>query len=132
MTSKEFFTTRKILGRTQKQMAELLGTSVKTVSSYEQGFRNIPVYVERQIYFFISRMKDINLKLKACWEVKQCSSEAREKCPSREFDLGKMCWFISGTFCEKCRYESASEKLSVCRKCEAFRPIAELMEKYEE
>lgn len=128
MTNKEFTFARKILKRTQKQMAELLGTSKKTISSYEQGYRNIPIYVERQIYFLISRRKNIASKIKACWEVKHCDEKIRAKCPAMEFNLGHMCWFISGTFCNQCRTDSPVEKLSICRGCEAFRPIAELLE----
>ena len=51
MDSKEFCYIRKKLNKTQKQMAQLLGTSVKAVHSYEQGWRKVPAYVERQIFF---------------------------------------------------------------------------------
>jgi hypothetical protein len=132
MTNKEFACARKILGRTQKQMAELLGTSKKTVSSYEQGWRSVPVYVERQIYFFISRIKGINGRLKACWDVKKCSEEVKHKCPAWEFNVGKLCWFISGTFCAKCLQDSPKEKLEMCRNCDAFSPISRLMATYME
>jgi hypothetical protein len=36
------------LGKTQKQMARLLGISIRTIQSYEQGLRKIPVHTERQ------------------------------------------------------------------------------------
>ncbi len=132
MTNKEFARARKILGRTQKQMAELLGTSQKTISSYEQGWRTVPVYVERQIYFFISRMKGINGHLKPCWDVKKCSEEVKYRCPAWEFNVGKLCWFISGTFCEKCLPNSPREKIEMCMNCEAFEPIARIMAASEE
>ena len=50
MEKKIFTQMRKHLGKTQKELAELLGVSVKSVSSYEQGWRNIPPHVERQLY----------------------------------------------------------------------------------
>jgi hypothetical protein len=36
-------------------MAQLLGTSIKAIHSYEQGWRTIPVHVERQLYFLLTR-----------------------------------------------------------------------------
>lgn len=51
MDRKEFCHIRQKLNKTQKQMAQLLGTSVKAVHSYEQGWRKVPAYVERQIFF---------------------------------------------------------------------------------
>jgi len=36
------------LGKTQWQMAQLLGAFLKALESFEQGWRNIPVHIERQ------------------------------------------------------------------------------------
>ena len=52
MDSKEFSRFRKRLNKTQKQMAQLLGVSIKAVHSYEQGWRSVPAHVERQMFFF--------------------------------------------------------------------------------
>ena len=52
MDDKEFLRARKILEKTQKELAELLGSSIKAVHSYEQGWRTVPAHVERQIFFF--------------------------------------------------------------------------------
>jgi DNA-binding XRE family transcriptional regulator len=54
MDKKEFSYYRKKLQKTQKEMAQLLGTSLKAVESYEQGWRSIPVPVERQVLFFLA------------------------------------------------------------------------------
>jgi len=35
----------------QNQMTQLLGTYLKTIQSFEQVWRNIPVHIERQILF---------------------------------------------------------------------------------
>ena len=51
MDSSEFLKARKVLDKTQKQLAELLGISIKAVHSYEQGWRKIPSHVERQVFF---------------------------------------------------------------------------------
>ena len=51
MNKKEFSQIRRNLGKTQKQMAQLLGTSLKAIQSFEQGWREIPLPVERQALF---------------------------------------------------------------------------------
>ena len=45
MDSKEFKKLRKKLNKTQKEIAQLLGLSVKAVHSYEQVWRNISPHV---------------------------------------------------------------------------------------
>jgi len=55
MENSDFLDIRKRLGKTQKELAALLGTSLKAVSSYEQGWRGIPTHVERQILFLLSQ-----------------------------------------------------------------------------
>ena len=114
---KEFAMARKRLGKTQKQMANLLGTSVKTVSSYEQGWRTVPVHVERQIYFLISSKRGIAENVDPCWVVKNCPEERRKCCPAWEFNAGKLCWFISGTICECNERKNWTEKMKICKNC---------------
>jgi DNA-binding XRE family transcriptional regulator len=41
MDKKRFAKIRVYLGKTQKQMAQLMGTSAKAIESFEQGWRNI-------------------------------------------------------------------------------------------
>jgi predicted transcriptional regulator len=47
----EFVAARTRLDKTQKEMSQLLGVSVKAIYSYEQGWRSIPTHVERQMFF---------------------------------------------------------------------------------
>ena len=54
MTSREFAGFRKKIGKSQRDMARLLGLSIKAVHSYEQGWRKIPGSVERQVFFLYS------------------------------------------------------------------------------
>ena len=120
MDSKEFIHLRKSLNKTQKQMAQLLGTSIKAIHSYEQAWRSVPAYVERQMYFLVSRM-DKNCKdRKPCWLIKKCSPEQRRQCPAWEFKAGNLCWFINGTVCEGSAQKSWKEKIEICRSCEVF------------
>ena len=53
MDKKEFSQIRHHLGKTQRQMAQLLGTSPKAIQSFEQGWRNVPVHIERQALFLM-------------------------------------------------------------------------------
>ena len=70
MDKQEFKYFRKRLNKTQKQIAQLLGTSIKAIHSYEQGWRSVPVAVERQIYFLISRTKKDKTRTRNCWVIK--------------------------------------------------------------
>jgi hypothetical protein len=120
MDNKEFSYIRKKLNKTQKQMAQLLGTSVKAVHSYEQGWRTVPPYVERQIFFLISRMRGGKKAQKPCWIIKRCPNEIKKQCPAWEFKAGRLCWFINGTICEGNVHKNWKEKMEICRKCEVL------------
>ena len=120
MDSEMFLQARKKLGKTQKQLAELLGTSLKAVHSYEQGWRSVPAHAERQLFFLISRMRGHNKGLKPCWVIKKCPSERKTLCPAWEFQAGGLCWFINGTICEGTVQKNWQEKMKICRSCEVL------------
>ena len=117
MDSSEFSSMRKRLNKTQKQLAQLLGTSIKAVHSYEQGWRSIPVHSERQLLFLVARKRTSQQDLRPCWEVMGCPSERMEKCPAWEFQVGTLCWFINGTICSGYVHSGWREKMQVCRNC---------------
>ncbi len=123
MTSKEFISFRKQLKKTQKEMAQLLGVSVKAVHSYEQGWRSVPAYVERQMLFLATRNHGSKEKQKQCWVIKKCPAERKKQCPAWEFHAGDLCWFINGTICKGTVYKDWSEKIKVCKSCEAFAAV---------
>ncbi len=120
MEKEEFVRIRKYMGKTQKQMSQLLGTSLRAVKSFEQGWRKVPVYVERQVFFLISLKKASNKKNKPCWTIRKCPLKTKEKCPSWEFRAGHVCWFINGTLCHGDVQKDWHEKMKLCRKCEVF------------
>jgi DNA-binding XRE family transcriptional regulator len=123
MNKDEFKKYRKRLDKTQKQMAELLGTSLKAVHSYEQGWRRVPTHVERQIFFLISRLEQKGKKQTPCWRVKKCPPEQKKACPAWEFSSGDLCWFINGTICDGMSQKDWKEKMKICRSCEVFSSI---------
>ncbi len=66
MKKSEFSTIRRYLGKTQSEMAQLLGVSSKAIQSFEQGWRNIPVHAERQALFLLA-LKKLRKKDRLCW-----------------------------------------------------------------
>jgi len=117
----EFTTIRKRLSKTQRELAELLGSSLKAVSSYEQGWRTIPGHVERQLLFLFS--KKIQLEDQNCWDILECPTEKKENCPAWEFHAGNLCWFINGTICDLRSKKNWKEKIVHCRKCKVLKRL---------
>lgn len=117
MDGKEFLRFRTKLNKTQQQMAQLLGASVKAVRSYEQGWRSVPTHVERQILFLVSSKRAATALDGPCWEIKECPVERRCKCPAWEFGIGHLCWFINGTICEGAVQADWQDKMRKCRQC---------------
>ena len=116
----EFTAFRKKLNKTQSQIAQLLGVSVKAVHSYEQGWRSVPAHVEKQMLFLISRATQGENVMKPCWEIKTCPEEIKNSCPAFEFNAGELCWMISGTLCEGHARKSWQDKMKICRDCETL------------
>jgi DNA-binding XRE family transcriptional regulator len=120
---KEFSTARQYLGKTQRQMAQLLGVSLKAIQSFEQGWRNIPVHIERQVLFLLASKKLPSQKERPCWVVRKCPMEIRRNCPAWEFQVGNLCWFINGTICQGRTQESWQKKMKICRQCGVFQTM---------
>ena len=121
MDKTQFARARKKLGKTQKELSTLLGVSLKAVHSYEQGWRSIPGYIERQLYFLLANQRGSGNLHKLCWEMKQC--ECKEKCPAWEFQAGHLCWFISGTLCDCTADMTSKNKIEICRECEVLKGL---------
>ena len=111
---------RQYLGKTQTQMGQLLGVSLKAIQSFEQGWRDIPVHVERQVLFLLVQKKSPRKKNRPCWVIRKCPVEIRQNCPAWEFQVGHLCWFINGTICQGQVQERWEKKMKICRQCEVF------------
>jgi len=120
LDKEEFLKARNRLKKTQRQLAEPLGISIKAVHSYEQGWRKVPAHVERQVFFLLSRSRVDEKCMKPCWVIKKCPKERRMRCPAWEFQAGKLCWFINGTVCECKSRKNWQEKMKICRSCEVL------------
>ncbi len=123
MESIEFKKIRSKLGKTQKEMAQLIGTSIKAVHSYEQGWRKIPHHVERQMLFLVFRSIHGETKEIACWDQLNCPDKRRSSCPAWEFKSGDLCWFINGTICSGQVHENWQDKIIECKKCPIFKKL---------
>jgi len=120
MDKTEFSHIRHHLGKTQRELAQLLGVSPKAIQSFEQGWRDIPVSTERQVLFLMALKYSQNKKAGPCWITRRCSEETRQQCPAWEFQAGHLCWFINGTICGGEVRKSWDEKMNVCRQCTVF------------
>lgn len=127
MEKQELAEIRKHLGKTQNQLAQLLGVSTKAIKSFEQGWRNIPAYVERQVLFLLAADEALNKNRKPCWAIKKCPVAIRQNCPAWELQIGQLCWFINGTICEGEVKNDWAEKMKICRKCKVFKSIMPFM-----
>lgn len=121
MDHQELQALRHKLGKTQKQLSELLGISVKAIQSFEQGWRKVPVHIERQMLLLLTLKNKKAGNGRPCWDVRHCSMEIRRDCPAWEFDTGSLCWFINGTLCRGVPQTNWSSKMKVCRKCDVFK-----------
>ena len=122
MNTNEFLKIRHFLVKTQNQMAELLCVSDKAVQSYEQGWRNIPVSIEKQMLLYISIKRGVDRNVKPCWEVKDCPPEWRVKCIVWELKAMHFCWFINGTYCQG-KTQNWEDKIKICRECEVYKEM---------
>jgi len=120
MDNKKFKQLRAELNKTQNELALLLGTSLKTIRSYEQGWRNIPTHAERQLYFLVARKRNKEKKQETCWVIKKCPPALKKQCPAWEFKAGHLCWFINGTICEGTVHTDWAQKLEICKQCEVW------------
>jgi len=116
----EFCIARERFGKTQTQMAQLLGCSLKAIQSFEQGLRKVTVNVERHLLFLLMTIKSRSRKKEPCWKIKNCPLEVKRNCPAWEFQIGNLCWFINGTICHGEIQKNWDEKMTICRKCDVF------------
>jgi len=91
MDKKEFSQIRQRLGKTQNQIAQLLGISLKAIQSFEQGWRNIPVSTQRQLLFLLTLKSSRSKKKRPCWVIRECPMEIKQLCPAWEFQAGHIC-----------------------------------------
>jgi DNA-binding XRE family transcriptional regulator len=123
MKREQFSEIRRYLGKTQTEMGQILGVSPKAIQSFEQGWRKIPVHIERQILLILTLKHNASRSNKPCWLRRNCPVELRKNCPAWQFAAGHLCWFINGTICEGLPQLSWEEKMKTCKACEVYRSM---------
>lgn len=123
MEKQAFGRIRQYLGKTQREMGQLLGVSLKAVQSFEQGWRNIPGHIERQLLFLLAKKAHKNGNGRPCWETRQCSKKNKKSCPAWQFKSGELCWFINGTICNGAPHKTWKEKMAICQDCDVLRNV---------
>lgn len=117
---------RKSLGLTQKEMAELLGVSKKTIESYEQRWRATPVNVERLALLYLGcfRLAEKDRKVE-CWRMTKCPKQRREQCVAWQVKRGDLCWMFGGTMCQGTQGNDWRAKFETCTRCKVLRAVFE-------
>jgi len=59
---------------------------------------------------------------KRCWDIMNCSTNARQKCPAYNAEESR-CWMITGTWCKGAQQGDFKSKLRNCMTCQAFSAI---------
>lgn len=108
---------RGILGRTQAELAGVLGVSAKAVQSYEQGWRQVPVRVMIQLLVLLALYRRQAMDDMPCWEVRDCPASARETCPAFTVGRGQFCWFIGCKTCMPPKPKRGEKDLLPCMRC---------------
>lgn len=91
---------RQALGKNQRELAELLGVSLKAVESYEQGWRKVPSNVERLMYYILFKLAGGEKRSQSpCWTATRCPPDRRGRCVAYLAKEGRYCWFFTGRLC---------------------------------
>ena len=120
MDSKQFSHIRKRLEKTQEQLAKLLCVSTKAIQSFEQGWRPVPTYIEREMLLLLSLKVSSDRNFEPCWERTNCPEEWRSNCIVWDLKAKHFCWFVNGTNCQGRIHNNWDEKIKICRGCRVF------------
>ena len=111
-------------GMSQRGFADLIGVSVRTVQSCEQGWRNPSAAVERAaLVLLLGRRHGAGVTRFRCWETLDCSDAERRACQVEETRQGHLCWLLTGNTCRGRRLRSWEEKKTTCFGCGFFNQL---------
>jgi DNA-binding XRE family transcriptional regulator len=109
---------REALRKSQHDLADLLGVSLRAVQSYEQGWRRTPLDVQKLaiLMLYLQRRNGDPLP-PPCWAIRGCDTASRAACSAREFGGGHFCWLFSSAT-QRCRTRAGQDgSLSACAEC---------------
>lgn len=122
MDNKEFSKIRRELEMTQNQLSRVLCVSPKAVQSFEQGWRDVPTYIEREmlLLLYLKGSGNMDRPPAACWEIKKCPENWKENCLVWKLQARYFCWYLNGTFCQGKVHQNWEEKIQLCHECEIY------------
>ncbi len=114
---------RSLMGKSQSQMARLMGISTRAVQSYEQGWRGAPPAVQKHamLLLYLHRRRS-GIPARPCWEVCECGEDVRRDCPAYLLQEGHLCWLATGNRLPGMKGRASwPAKAHQCEKCPAMR-----------
>ena len=115
---------RRRMGMSQSEFADLMGVSLRTVQSCEQGWRNPSSSVEKAaILLLMAKRNGVDFSTHICWESVRCSKGEREACLVFKTRQGHLCWLLSGHICKGMRLHSWEDKKKLCSECDFFEEL---------
>jgi transcriptional regulator with XRE-family HTH domain len=86
---------RRALGKTQHELAELLGVRPEVVRKYENGEAHPSARCLRTLALMLAAdMRTARQCETNCWEARRCPSSRRENCPTYALNGGRTCWLL--------------------------------------
>ena len=107
---------RTAMNWTQSETAAFLGISKKAVESYEQGWRNVPGSIWKELLTIVAGRRGFPRGCKKCYKVLQCSPEIREHCFCGSKMDGRFCWMTASACCYRNHPELKKSPLT-CLDC---------------
>ena len=127
MPDLDLHTIREELGLSQSAFATLLGYSVRTIQSCEQGWRHpSPALEKTALMLYIARQQGREFSKLACWDLLKCPPEHRDQCVAFMTGQGHLCWFLTGNLsCAQKPLHDWEEKKRICSRCSFFQKLLE-------
>lgn len=112
------------VGLAQAEFADILGVSVRTIQSCEQGWRTPSPSVEKSaLLLLMIHLHGSEVGSHVCWDAIGCSESERESCLVYQGKQGHLCWLLSGHICKGIRLRSWTDKKQLCKECEFFNEL---------
>jgi hypothetical protein len=108
------------MGWTQAETASFLGISKKAIESYEQGWRNAPDAVWKELITIAAVQHGYPKGSDPCWKVMHCSSQIRQACFCSRKMGGHFCWMTATTNCHR-NHPELRRGMMTCVTCPVVR-----------
>jgi DNA-binding XRE family transcriptional regulator len=109
---------RQTFGKNQKEMADLLGISVRAIQSYEQNWRRVPAAVDKLAYLMLYlRCRNSGRRTVPCWRIWGCEADQKAECFAACHHAEEYCWLVTGNYWQGQKLPDWSAKLEKCRAC---------------